>query len=300
VLAGFSRPQKAVAPRFFLDEQGAELYAALCEQPEYYPVRSEAGILRENLAAIVQFIGTGAEYIELRAGIGLQTAILAERLRPLVYVPIEIDRGMLERASRELADLFPWLNVSGMRADFRRPLVLPEFAGLPIRKKVVFLSGSVTGSLAPDETVAVLRNMRQLVGTGGVLLAGVDPCKRRKALESAYNDAQGINARMHLNLLARINRELGGDFQAGRFAYRADYDAALGRVSMRLESRYAQFAHIAGKRFNFAPGETVETGVAWQYSTEEFQAIVREAGFEPETVWTDAAQHFSVHGMTAM
>ena len=105
---------------------------------------------------------------------------------------------------------------------------------------------------------------------------------------------------MHLNLLARINRELGGDFQAGRFAYRADYDAALGRVSMRLESLYAQIAHVAGRRFDFAPGETVETGFAWQYSSEEFQAMAREAGFAPQTAWTDAAQHFSVHGMIAV
>lgn len=300
VLAGFSQPQKRIGPRYFFDERGAELYAALCEQPEYYLVRSESAILRQNLAAIVQFVGTGAEFIELRAGIGFQTAILAERLRPLVYVPIDMDAGILERASRELVELYPWLNVSGMRADFRHPLVLPEFAGLPAHKKLVFLSGSLTGSFAPDEAIAVMRNARQLVGTGGVLLAGVDPGKRRKPLESAYNDAKGYNARMHLNLLERINRELGGDFQPARFAYRADYEAALGRVTMRLESLYAQFVHIAGKRFDFAPGEAVETGGAWQHSTEEFQAMARQAGFTPEAVWTDAAQQFSVHAMIAV
>jgi dimethylhistidine N-methyltransferase len=300
VLAGFSQPHKRIAPRYFFDERGAVLFAALCEQPEFYPVRSESSVLRENLAAIVQFIGTGSEYIEFRAGIGFQTAILAEPLSPLVYVPIDVDGGMLERASRELADLYPWLNVSGMRADFRQALVLPEFVGLPIRRKLIYLSGSLTGSFAPDEIVAVLRNARQLVGAGGVLLAGVDPGKRRKVLEATYNDAKGLNSRMHLNLLERVNRELGGDFQAGRFAYRAEYEATLGRVVMRLESLYAQFAHIAGKRFDFAPGETIETGAAWQYSTEEFQAMAQQAGFSPGTVWTDAAKQFSVHGMMAV
>jgi dimethylhistidine N-methyltransferase len=300
VLAGLSRPQKGIAPRFLLDGHGAELFAALCEQPEYALARIEAGILRENLGAIGQFIGTGTEYIDLRAGIGLQTAILVERLRPVIYVPIDIDAGILERASRELAELYPWLNVCGMRADFRRSIVMPQFAGLPVRRKLVVLSGSLTATFGPDETVDVLRKVRRLVGPGGVLLAGVDACKRRKALEATYSDARGITARMHLNLLVRINRELGGDFQTARFAYRADYDAALGRVSMRLESLYAQIAHVAGKRFDFALGETVETGFAWQYSSEEFQAMAQEAGFAPQAAWTDAAQHFSVHGMIAV
>jgi dimethylhistidine N-methyltransferase len=299
VLGGFSRPQKAIAPRYFLDQQGAELFASLCEQPEYYLLRAEIAILRENMDAILQFAGTGAELIEFRSGIGVQTAVLAEYLRPLVYVPVELDQGILERASRELAELHPWLNLSGMRADVRHPLVLPEFAGLPIRKKIAFMSGSMIGGFAPDEAVAVLRNARRLVGTGGVLLAGVDPGKGRKALESAYNDARGLNARMHLNLLGRINRELNGDFQPGRFSYRADYEAAAGRVVMRLESRYAQFAHVAGRRFDFAPGEIVETGFAHQYSDAEFQSLAHQAGFAPEAVWADTAKQFSIHGMIA-
>jgi len=299
VLAGFSRLQKAIAPGFFFDAQGARLFAALCEQPGYYLLRTEVGILRQNMAAILQFIGAGVELIEFRAGIGVQAAVLAEQLRPLVYVPVDLDGGILERASRELAELYPWLNISGMRADVKRSLVLPKFAGLPIRRKLAFLPGAMIGSFAPEEAVAVLQNARRLVGAGGVLLASVDAGKGREELESAYNDAGGLNARMHLNLLARINRELGGDFQSGRFSYRADCDSALGLVSMRIESRYAQFAHVAGRRFDFAPGEALETGIACQYSDEQFQAMAQRAGFALDSIWTDAAQRFSIYGMIA-
>jgi dimethylhistidine N-methyltransferase len=299
VLAGFSRPQKSIAPGYLLDQAGAELFAALCEQPEYYLLRAELGILRQYMAPILEFVGGGIELIELRAGIGVQTAVLVDQLRPLVYVPVDPDRGILERASRELSELHPWLNISGMRADFRQAPVLPEFAGLPIRRKVVFLPGSIIGNFPQEEAEAVLRTARQVVGAGGVLLAGVDPGAQRKEREAAYDDAAGIGARLHLNLLARINTELGGDFQPGRFAYHADCTGAPGTVRMRLESQYAQFAHVAGKRFDFAPGEIVEAGIARAYPPEEFQAMAQRARFAPGSVWTDAAMQFAVHCMIA-
>lgn len=300
VLAGLSRRQKRISPRYFFDQAGAQLYTAACEQPECYLVRAEVGILRDNLAAIVEFIGPAAELIELRTGIGVQTALLIEQLRPVVYVPVDIDGRMLEAASGELAELFPWLNISGMRGDFCLPLALPEFVGLPIRRKVVFLPGSVIGGFTPDEALEVLSNARQLAGTGDVLLAGVDLKKNGKTIESAYNDANGVNAALHLNLLARINRELEGDFQPERFTYRAFRDRSMGRISMVLESRYSQFAHVGGRRFDFSVDETIATGIAYQYAEAEFQALARAAGFASQAVWTDAAQLFSIHGMTAV
>lgn len=300
VLAGLGRLQKCIPRGYFCDEQGAQLVAALFDQPEWYLMQAEVAILRDNLAAIVQFIGPEAELIELRAGIGVQTALLVEPLRPLVYVPIEIDARVLEASSRELAALYPWLNISGMRADFARPLALPEFVGLPIRRKAVFLPGSVIGGFEPDAAADVLRNARQLVGTGGALLAGVDLKKDGKTIESAYIDANGINAGLHRNLLTRINRELEGDFQPGRFAYHAYYDDAKGCVMMYLESLYSQFARVGGRRFDFALNEPIDTGIAYQYAQAEFQALAREAGFASQTVWTDAARMFSVHGMIAV
>jgi dimethylhistidine N-methyltransferase len=299
-LAGLSQLQKRISPRYFYDERGSQRFAAVCEQPECYLLRSEIAILRDNLAAIVQFIGPEAELIELRAGVGVQTALLIEQLRPLVYVPIDIDGRMLEATSGELAELYPWLNISGMRADFSRRLALPEFVGLPIRKKVIFLPGSVIGGFTPDEALEVLHNARQLTGTGDVLLAGVDLKKDEKTIESAYCDANGMNAELHLNLLARINRELDGNFQPARFAYHAFHDRTKGCVTMYLVSRYSQFAHVGGRRFDFAANETIDTGVAYQYSEAEFQELARQAGFVSQTVWTDAERMFSIHGMTAV
>jgi dimethylhistidine N-methyltransferase len=299
-LAGLSQLQKRISARYFYDERGSQLFAAVCDQPECYLLREEIAILRDNLAAIGQFIGPEAQLIEVRTGIGVQTALLVEQLRPLVYLPIDIDGRMLEAASGELAELFPWLNISGMRADVSRPLALPEFVGLPIRRKVIFLPGSVIGSFTPDEALDVLRNSRRLAGTGDVLLAGVDLKKNGKTIESAYNDASGMNAALHLNLLARVNRELEGDFQPGRFAYHAFHDWTKGCVTMYLESLYSQFVHVGGRRFDFAANETMDTGIAYQYSEAEFEALARQAGFVSQTVWTDAERMFSIHGMIAI
>jgi len=300
VLAGLLQLPKRISPGYFYDERGSELFAAVCGQPGCYLLRSEIAILRDNLAAIAQFIGPEAELIELRTGIGVQTALLIEQLRPLVYVPIDVDGRMLEAASGKLADAFPWLNISGMRADFRRPLALPEFVGLPVRKKVISLPGSVIGGFTPDEALDILRNARQLAGSGDVLLAGVDLKKDGKTIESAYCDANGMNAELNLNLLARINRELAGDFQPGRFAYHAFHDRAKGCVTMYLQSLYSQFAHVGGRRFDFAANETMDTGIAYQYSEAEFQALARQAGFASQAFWTDAARMFSIHGMIAV
>ena len=300
VLAGLSQLQKRISPRYYYDERGSQLFAAVCEQPECYLLREETAILRDNLAAIVQLIGPEAELIELRTGIGVQTALLVGQLRPLVYVPIDIDGRTLEAASGELAERFPWLNISGMRADVSRPLALPEFVGLPIRRKVIFLPGSVIGSFTPDEALELLRNARRLAGTGDALLAAVDLKKDGKTIESAYNDAIGMNAALHLNLLARINRELEGNFQPGRFAYHAFHDRTKGCVTMYLESLYSQFVHVGGRRFDFAANETMDTGIAYQYSQAEFQALGRQARFVSQTVWTDAAGMFSIHGMIAV
>ena len=300
VLAGLSQLQKRIPPGYFYDARGSRLFAAACEQPGCYLLRAEIAILRDNLAAIAQFIGPDPELIELRTGIGVQTALLIEQLRPLVYVPIDLDGPVLEAASGELAAVFPWLNISGMRADLSRPLALPEFVGLPIRKKVIFLPGSVIGGFTPDEALDVLHNARQLAGTGDVLLAGVDLKKDGKTIESAYSDANGMNAALHLNLLDRINRELEGNFQPERFAYHAFHDRSKGCVTMYLESLYSQFARVGGRRFDFAANETMDTGIAYQYSEVEFQALARDAGFVSQTVWTDAAQLFSIHGMIAV
>jgi len=297
VLAGLALPQKSIPPKYFYDEQGCRLFEAICELPEYYLTRTETAILRGNVADIAQFVGPDAELIEYGSGVQAKTRILIQALQTRLYVPIDIAIGTLRESSNELAGRFPWLNVVGICADYTRPLALPEFAGVPIRRKVAFFPGSTVGNFTPPEALQFLKQARRAVGAGGALLIGVDLKKDKATLDAAYADAKGVTARFNLNLLQRINRELGADFQMNRFRHKAFYEPSQGRVEMHLESLYAQVAHVAGQRFDFAPGETIHTEISCKYSIGEFQELGKRAGFSPEKVWTDPEQLFSVHGM---
>jgi dimethylhistidine N-methyltransferase len=172
--------------------------------------------------------------------------------------------------------------------------------GVPIRKKAVYFPGSTIGNFTPHEAIEFLQLARRMVGPGGALLVGVDLKKDKKVLDAAYDDAAGVTAAFNLNLLARINRELGGDFQLRRFCHKAFYDEDKGWLEMHLESLAAQFAHVGGERFRFSAGETIHTEISCKYSVEEFQAMAHRAGFEPDQTWIDAAKLFSVHGMIAV
>jgi len=299
VLAGLSLPRKSIPPKYFYDEQGCRLFEAICELPEYYLTRTEMGILNDCAAEIAQFVGPDAQLIEFGSGAQAKTRVLIEAIQPPLYVPVDIAGETLRSSSEDLARLFPWLNVIGICADYSRPLVLPEFAGVPIRRKVVFFPGSTVGNLTPAEAVAFLKHARNTAGSGGALIIGVDLKKDKGLFDAAYDDAKGVTAQFNLNLLHRINRELKGDFQVNRFRHKAFYDPTLGRVEMHLESLYSQFAHVAGRRFDFAPGETIHTEISCKYSIAEFQELGKRAGFSPEMIWTDSRQLFGVHGMVA-
>jgi len=299
VLSGLALPQKSIPPKYFYDEQGCRLYEAICELPEYYLTRTETAILRGNIADIAQFIGPDAELIEYGSGVQAKTRILIQALQTRLYVPIDIAMDTLRDSSNEMAGRFPWLNVAAICADYTRPLALPEFVGVPIRRKAVFFPGSTVGNFTPAEALQFLKQARRAVGPGGALLIGVDLKKDKATLDAAYADAKGITARFNLNLLQRLNRELEADFQLNRFRHKAFYDPTRGRVEMHLESLYSQIVHVAGRRFDFAPGETIHTEISCKYSIAEFQELGKRAGFSPEKVWTDPEQLFSVHGMVA-
>jgi dimethylhistidine N-methyltransferase len=300
VLAGLSRAQKAIPPKYFYDAAGSKLFERICELPEYYPTRTELAIMQENIVEMAQFVGPDAQLIELGSGAGVKTRLLIERLLPPVYVPIDIDGQTLRSASGHLAEVFPWLNVVGLCADYTLPLELPQFAGLPIRRKAVFFPGSTVGNFTPEEALGFLRRVRRMAGPGGVLLIGVDLKKDKATLDAAYADAAGVTAKFNLNLLERINRELGGDFKPERFRHKAFYDPIRGWVEMHLESLYAQIVRVGGERFDFAVGETIHTEISCKYSIGEFQDLAKKAGFSPQKLWTDPKQLFSVHGMLAV
>ncbi|HEY6722355.1 MAG TPA: L-histidine N(alpha)-methyltransferase, partial [Burkholderiales bacterium] len=275
------------------------LFEAICDLPEYYLTRTETAILRSNITDIAQFIGPEVELIELGSGVQAKTRILIQALQTQLYVPIDIAIDTLRASSSDLASRFPFLNIVGICADYTQPLTLPGFVGVPIRRKAVFFPGSTIGNFTPADALVFLKQVRKMAGPGGILLIGVDLKKDKASLDAAYSDAEGVTAQFNLNLLHRINRELGADFQVNRFRHKAFYDPLMSRIEMHLESQYSQFAHVAGRRFDFAPGETIHTEISCKYSIAEFQELGKRAGFSPEKVWTDPEQLFSVHGMVA-
>jgi len=278
VLHGLSAAQKALSPKYFYDAEGSRLFEEICQVPEYYPTRSEMAIMREHVPEIARLLGPDVELIELGSGASVKTRLFIEQGRPALYVPIEISDAALRDASTQLAEQFPWLHICAVRADFSRPLRMPNFTGVPVKLKVAYFPGSTIGNFSPEDAVPVLRNVREMVGTGGRLVIGVDLKKDRAKLESAYDDSAGVTARFNLNLLARINRELDGDFQLKRFRHKAFYNEGLGRIEMHLESVYSQFVHVAGQRFDFKPGETIHTENSYKYTVPDFQALARRAG----------------------
>lgn len=299
VLAGLARPQKTLAPKYFYDAPGCDLFDRICELPEYYPTRTELALMREHAGAMAELLGPDCQLIELGSGSSTKTRILIEALQPPLYVPVDIAGAAIRSAAAALARAFPWLNINGVCADYTQPLTLPEFVGVPIRRKAVYFPGSTIGNFTPQEAIEFLKLARRMAGPGGALLIGVDLKKDKRLLDAAYDDAAGVTAAFNLNLLERINRELGADFQLRRFRHKAYYDEARGWIEMHLESLAAQLVHVGGARFHFRAGETIHTEISCKYSVEEFQALARRAGFEPKQTWVDAAKLFSVHLMAA-
>ena len=299
VLTGLARPQKTLPPKYFYDARGCELFEQICTLPEYYPTRTELAIMREHAGAMAKFLGPDCQLIEFGSGSSTKTRILIEQMQPPLYVPIDIAGEAIRAAAAGLAQTFPWLNINGVCADYTRPLTLPAFVGVPIRRKAVYFPGSTIGNFTPNEAIEFLKLARRMAGPGGALLIGVDLKKDKQALAAAYDDAAGVTAAFNLNLLARMNRELGGDFQLRRFRHKAFYDAAMGRIEMHIESLAAQFVHVGGARFHFNAGETIHTEISCKYGVAEFQALAQRAGFAPAQTWIDAANLFSVHAMIA-
>jgi dimethylhistidine N-methyltransferase len=296
VIAGLSLPQKALPPKYFYDAKGSRLFAKICRLPEYYPTRAELALTRASLGAIARFAGRGAVLIEYGSGESLKSRLLIEALRPAAYVPVDISAHALRGAAAQLRRRFPWLNVFAVHGDFSRPLKIPV-AQAPGRR-VVYFPGSTIGNLAPQEAHAFLRMTRGQVGADGAMLIGVDLKKDATVLHAAYNDAQGVTAAFNLNLLARINRELGADFDLRRWHHYAFYNPAAGRIEMHLVSMGAQAVRLGKHRFHFAAGETIHTENSYKYSLDGFRSLAARAGFTGAKVWTDRRGLFALHGLT--
>jgi len=295
VFAGLGHAPKTLPCKFFYDARGSALFEEICGVPEYYLTRTEIAILEQNAGDIAARIGRHCRLIEFGSGASIKVRILLRALdAPAAYVPVDISRGPLQQAAGQLAAEFPRLTVIAVCADYTRPFPLPPLPG-PVGARVGFFPGSTVGNFEPDGVVRFLRHCAELLGPSGAMLVGVDLKKDPAILNRAYNDAAGVNAAFNLNLLTRINRELGGDLDVGRFAHVAFYNAELGRMELYLESRATQRVTIAGRRFEFATGERVHTENSYKYGVDEFGALAARAGFRPVDTWTDAHRLFSVH-----
>jgi len=293
VLRGLARPSKSIPSKFFYDTTGSRLFDDICELEEYYPTRTEVRILAESGKEMRACIGPRAVLVELGAGSSIKTRMLLDHLEEPIYIPVDIAREHLIASTALLCDAYPDLEIIPVCADYTRDFVLPKPAR-DAKWLSFFFPGSTIGNLSRDEAVRFLVHLRRVAcGPCGVLV-GVDLKKDRRVLEAAYNDMKGVTAAFNLNLLARINRELEGDFVLSSFRHRAFYNEAESRVEMHLVSTVEQTAHVGGVAVRFAEGESILTEYSHKYSLESMREIAGEGGFSVDKVWTDPDGLFSV------
>lgn len=292
VLAGLRAEYRQIPPKYFYDAAGSKLFDAITELPDYYPTRTEIGILENHRAQIARLVGKGCVLVELGSGSSHKVRVLLDALSPSVYLPIDISREHLRESAARLAADHPGLVVHATCADFTRPLQLP--AATPPARRVAFFPGSSIGNFDPPDALALLRAINVLVGPRGTLLIGVDRKKDPARLHRAYNDSQGVTAAFNRNLLVRINRELKGGFDAEGFGHYAFYNPALGRIEMHLVSLREQRLEVGAEGFEFREGETIHTENSYKYTQSEFVALAGKAGFELVESWSDEQALFSL------
>src|ERR1043166_4042622 len=294
VIAGLSSNPRTIPCKYFYDEHGAALFQSICELPEYYVTRTELDILDRSRADIASQLGPNIDLIGLGTGAGTKTRILIEALEnPAVYIPVDISEKQLRQSTALFKKIFRHLEILPVCADYLQPVVLPSARHEPARN-IVYFPGSTIGNFEPDEAVQFLRRIANVCHGGGGLLIGVDLKKDRQVLEAAYNDSAGVTAQFNLNLLQRINRELGADFDLDQWRHRAIYNSDAGRIEMHLISEIDQFVRLDEQKFHFRRSEKIITEFSYKYAPEEFAALAGKAGFEFVQTWTDDARLFGV------
>ena len=302
VLTGLGKAQKEIPSRFIYDARGSALFEAICALDTYYLTSTEIALLRDHAGEIAALAGQGCYLVEFGSGSSEKIRIVLDALdRPAAYVPVDISREILRREAEAVAQDYPTLEVHAVCADFTQPMALPWRAepGATTGRSVGFFPGSTIGNFTPAQADAFLRAAVTTFAGGVGLLIGVDLKKDRAILEAAYNDPGGVSAAFNLNILARAKLELGADFDLARFRHRAVYDGAAGRMEIGIESLAAQTVRVAGRTFDFMPGEVIRTQVAYKFTAAEFQDLSTGVGLHPERVWIDAQGLFSLHFLRA-
>lgn len=295
VMAGLSAEPRRLPAWLFYDAEGSRLFERICEQPEYYPTRTELAILRQHGAAIAATLGPGRRIVELGAGSHRKAATLLGALdRPAGYVAIDISPVALRACVAELARTFPALPVTGIVADYAADADLPLEGG----HLAAFFPGSTIGNMERADAERFLRGWAARLSGGGMLV-GVDLVKDPGLLDAAYNDAAGVTAAFNRNMLRHVNAALGCSFDPARFRHRAFYDRERQRVEMHLVSTVRQTVEVCGQAFTFDAGESIHTENSCKYTVEGFRDLARRAGFRPAACWTDDRHWFALHWLEA-
>ncbi|SHM32281.1 L-histidine N(alpha)-methyltransferase [Rhodanobacter sp. OK091] len=291
---GLSAKPKRLPSWLFYDERGSALFDEICEQPEYYLTRCEIALMDEHAASIADTLGSDVRLVEYGSGNARKTGMLLDHLQaPVAYVPVEISSEPLRQSVERLAGAFPQLPLQPLCADFSKPLRLPIPPRAP-RRTVVYFPGSTIGNFENREAAALLRKMRNEMGDAGGILIGVDLKKDPAVIEAAYNDRAGVTAEFTLNMLARLNREIGSNFDLSAFAHRAHYNPMAGRIETHIVSRRQQQVKVGRVNVAFRADEAIQVEYSCKYSLEDFAALAARAGLAVQRVWTDAEQMFSV------
>ena len=292
VLAGLAAPIPAVPARWLYDRRGSELFEAITRLPEYYPTRTETALLERHSAEIARRVGSGLAVVEFGSGSSAKTPILLRAVKPALYVPIDISGDFLRASARALAAELPDLPIVPVEADFMRPIALPPEAAELAR--LGFFPGSTIGNLVARTAVDLLRAMKDTLGEGARLVIGMDRIKPVDVLLAAYDDPAGVTAEFNLNLLHRINAELGADIPVDAFRHKVVWNDPLSRIEMHLEAVRDVAFTVAGRRFAFPAGATIHTENSHKYGYRDSRLMLRAAGWGVTAEWTDDKEWFSI------
>jgi L-histidine N-alpha-methyltransferase len=296
VVSGLTASRKTLRPKYFYDEEGSRLFEEITRLQEYYPTRTEIGILEKYGRDIAQLIPAGGALVEFGSGSSVKIRTILRALDKLeVYVPVDISADFLAGEAADLQSDFPRVRVLPVAADFTRPFALP--AAAQKRPRVGFFPGSTIGNFEPGEAESFLRHAARILGHGAHFIVGVDLIKDADVLHAAYNDAAGVTARFNLNLLARINRELGANFDLDAFEHCAVFNDERSRIEMHLVSRTRQRVAVCGRKIEFEAGETIHTECSYKYTLASFGSLARHTGWTPVQSWTDERGYFSIHAL---
>lgn len=292
VLQGLAQERKAIPARWFYDHRGSQLFEEITALPEYYPTRAEIEILTDHGAEIGARTGEGRALIDFGAGSAAKTPLLIDCVKPSSYVPIDISGDFLRESCEELAKRYPHMPIFPVEADFTRPVEVPE--QVIGSERLGFFPGSTIGNLEPYPAVDMLRAMRKTLGDSSLLLIGMDKIKDRDVLTAAYDDEAGVTADFNLNLVRRINRELGGNIPVEAMRHRAVWNAARSRIEMHLEAVDDIAFEVDGQAFSMQAGETIHTENSHKYDERSATMLLLAGAWEPIEIYGDCDARFMV------